>query len=74
MFRFERMPEEMVEIWARKSPSERLAVAFSLWRSAREMILLQLRHRHADWSEEKVCQEAARRMSHGAVGVAPPPR
>jgi hypothetical protein len=50
-----------------KTPQERLAIADGMWRSARKLIMARLRADHPDWSEERILQETARRMSHGAV-------
>lgn len=66
--------DRMAEILRRKSGAERLRIAFGLFSSARRMLLSMLRTEHPDWSEEQVIGEAARRLSHGAIGTAPPPR
>jgi hypothetical protein len=63
--------ERMAEILRRKSGAERLRIAFGLFSSARRMLLSMLRTEHPDWSEEQVIAEAARRLSHGAIGTAP---
>jgi hypothetical protein len=62
----------MVEILRRKSGAERLRIAFGLFSSARRMLLSHLRAEHPDWSDEQVNAEAVRRLSHGAIGTAPP--
>jgi hypothetical protein len=59
--------EKVVEMLKKKSPQERLAIAFSLWRSTRLTLTNHLRVTHPDWDEKGVQAEAARRMSHGAV-------
>lgn len=59
--------DQMVEILRRKTPAERLAIAFGLWRSARLILTGCLKSLHPEWDEEKVRQEVARRLSHGAV-------
>ena len=56
----------MVELLRRKSPEERLAIAFGMWRSARGMIEAVLRQQHAEWSRSEVSNEVARRLSHGS--------
>lgn len=58
--------DAMARIYAAKSGAERLAIASGMFSSAREMLLAHLRAEHPDWSEEHICQEAARRLSHGA--------
>ena len=57
----------MVEILRRKTPAERLSIAFGMWESVRTMLLSQLAEMHPDWSLTQVEREVARRMSHGAV-------
>lgn len=66
---YETVTDEVARILAQKSPGERLNIAFGMWRSARDLILLQMRHRHPAWSEARIRQETARRMSYGAVGT-----
>ena len=56
----------MVEILRKKTEVERLQIACGMWRSARDMIRNLLRAEHPEWTEEQVCREAARRLSHGA--------
>jgi hypothetical protein len=63
----DRADEAMIAILRQKTPTERLAIAFGLWRSARRMIDTNLRAEHPDWSEEQIVREVARRMSHGTV-------
>ncbi len=57
----------MAEILRRKTPAERLQIAFNLWRSARKQIAGCLRSLHPDWDEAQIDRETARRLSHGAV-------
>lgn len=57
----------MVQVFRQKTPGERLEIAFDLWTSARELCHASVSQRHADWSEETVNREVARRMSHGRV-------
>ncbi|MDH7512347.1 MAG: hypothetical protein QHH14_05300 [Clostridiales bacterium] len=57
----------MVEIYKKKTPAQRLQIAFGLWRSAKILILNQLRSLHPDWDEKRLQTEVARRISHGAV-------
>lgn len=62
---------EMVEIIRQKTPAERLAQAFRMWETAREMIRGTIRKQHPDWSEEQVRREAANRLSHGTTERVP---
>jgi hypothetical protein len=59
--------DAMCEILRKKTPAERLAIAFGMWKFARDMIRANLRHEHPEWSSEQIEREAARRLSHGAV-------
>ena len=61
------LDDRMAEILRAKTPAERLAISFGMWRFAQQMIRLNLQRQHPDWSVEQVQRETARRMSHGAV-------
>jgi hypothetical protein len=63
----ELMDPDMVEVMRAKTGAERLRIASGMYASARRMLLGHLRHEHPDWTEQRVKQEAARRLSHGAV-------
>lgn len=62
---------EMAEILAKKTPQERLQIAFGMWESAREMIRGTLRAEHPEWTEQQISQETAHRLSHGATRNVP---
>jgi len=64
---FEMVEDRMAEVLSSKSPEQRLAIGFGLWRSARVMLGAMLRSAHPDWDEARLKTEVARRMSHGAV-------
>lgn len=57
--------EAMVEILRQKEPWERIAIGFSLWIGARNMLTSHLASIHPDWTEEQILREVARRMSYG---------
>ena len=61
------MDDEMAAVLRGKSGVERLKIASGMYVSARRVILHRLRTEHPEWTEEQVCREAARRLSHGAV-------
>jgi len=65
--RIEAVDESMAEIYRRKSPAERLQIAFGLWRSARTLLFNLLRDANPDWDEKRLQREVARRISHGAI-------
>ena len=46
--------------------ADRLRAASDMYASARRMLTSHLRHEHPDWSAQRITQEAARRLSHGA--------
>ena len=60
------MDDNMAEILKKKTPAERLEIAFTLWSSARDMLTTVLASQNPNWSKERVATEAARRLSHGA--------
>jgi len=62
--------DRMAEVLRAKTGAERLAIAFGLYSSARRMLISALRAEHPDWTDEQTNAEAARRLSHGAVGPA----
>lgn len=57
----------MAVILRKKTPWERLEIAFRLWDFARDLLRETLRLEHPDWDDERIQREVARRMSHGAV-------
>jgi hypothetical protein len=59
--------DRVVEILRSKTPAERLAIGLAMWSSARRMLLSLISQEHPDWDDDRVSQEAARRLSHGAV-------
>jgi hypothetical protein len=59
--------DAVVEILRRMTPAERLTIANNMWVSARNAIECMLRSEHADWDDEQVGKEIARRMLRGAV-------
>ncbi len=65
-FTDEVLDDRMAEILRRKTPAERLAIAFGMWRFARDTIRRNVALRNPEWSEAEVAREVARRMSHGA--------
>ena len=59
--------DEMAEVYRRMTPAERWAVACGMFSSARRMILSHLRTEHPNWDDCRIREEAARRLSHGAI-------
>jgi hypothetical protein len=60
----ERTSPEQIAAFCRMTPERRLALAESLFWTAREMKKSWLRAQHADWSEEKIAQETTRIFQH----------
>jgi hypothetical protein len=58
---------EIAAILRQKTEAERLAIAWGMWRSAREMLRNLIRSEHPDWSDIQVEQEVARRLSNGSA-------
>ena len=65
--RIEVMDEAMAEVLRRKTPAERLAIGFGLWRSARKLLRGQLTSLHPEWDAQQLERELVRRLSHGAL-------
>lgn len=57
----------MAEIYKRKTPIERLQIAFGLWRSARIQLFNCIYSLHPDWDEGQIQREVVRRISHGSI-------
>jgi hypothetical protein len=64
--RIEVLDEATLDIFRRKTPAERLAIANDANQAARRMIAVHLRSLHADWTDEEVAREVARRMNGGS--------
>ena len=54
-------------IYASKSPTDRLKIASGMWRSAKKLLTLSIKTQYPHWSEQEVCREVIRRLSHGAL-------
>jgi hypothetical protein len=65
--RLEPLDPVMMEIMRRKTPEERLRIAFQLNRFARQRITLDLHVQHPEWTDEQVRSELVRRMLGGAA-------
>ena len=65
-FADEILSDEMAAVLRSKSPAQRLAIAFGMWRFARQLIERSSRAEHPDWTEAELGQHVARRMAHGA--------
>jgi len=65
--RIEVVDDEMARVLRGKTGPERLRIASGMFSSARRMLIAALRSEHPDWDERQVTEEAARRLSHGAI-------
>lgn len=63
----ESVDETMAGIYRKKSPAQRLQIAFGLWRSTNVLLSNLLRSLHPEWDEKRLQREVARRISHGAI-------
>ena len=59
--------DAVAEVLRRKTPAERVAMAFAANRTARLVIEGNIRTRHPDWDDARVAAELARRMSGGTA-------
>lgn len=64
---WEMVDDQMAEILRRKTPAQRLAIAFDMWNFAYQLVHSQVKATHLEWTAAQVQRETARRMSHGAV-------
>lgn len=55
------------EILKKKTPAERLEIAFGLWRSTSKLLFFCVKSLHPDWDEKRIEREVVRRLSRGAV-------
>ncbi len=63
--RIEVVDDAIAEILRRKSPAERLGLAFDCNRTMRLRIEGRLRSIHPDWSDTQIAVAVAHRISHG---------
>ena len=65
--RIEVVDDAMAGVLRQKTPAERLAIAFGLWRSTRMLMRGQLGSLHPDGDSTRLDVEVARRLLHGAL-------
>ncbi len=63
----EMIDDRMAAIIKQKSPAERLAIAHSMWRMARDTMRAFIAQQNPKWTSEQIDREVASRMSHGTV-------
>jgi hypothetical protein len=63
--RIEIIDHDMAGILANKTESERLQIAWGMWRSARRMLSQLLTSENEGWTTEQVKAEVSRRMASG---------
>ncbi len=59
--------DTMAEVFKEKTPQQRLAIAFSMWSSAKKQLTNYLRSEHPDWNNTMIQKEVVKRLSHGAA-------
>jgi len=64
---FEVLDDAMAEVFRAMTGAQRLKIASDMFASARRMIASHLAAEHPDWDEQRIQEETARRLSHGAV-------
>ena len=64
--RIEVVDDAMAEVLRRMTPTQRLAIGTSIWRSARRMLHSILSDAHPGWSCQEVEREVSRRMNIGS--------
>lgn len=63
----EALDDDMAQILRGMTGAERLRIANGMFESARKMLACHLAHEHPEWDPQRVNEEVARRLSHGAV-------
>jgi hypothetical protein len=58
--------QTMAAVLAEKSESQRLQIAWGMWRSARRMLTQLVQSQNKSWTPDQVQQEVNRRMAGGA--------
>ena len=61
------LDDEMARILRGLTGAERLKIANDMFVSARRMLASHLAAEHPDWDQDRIEQETARRISHGAI-------
>jgi len=61
------LDDAVAEILRKKTPAERLNIAFGMWRSARIQMLSCIKSLHPEWDVKTIQREVKRRLSHGAA-------
>ena len=59
--------DTMAEVLRRKTHAERIRIGFNMWISTRNMLMSYLQKSHPEWDIERIKEEVARRLSHGAI-------
>jgi len=59
--------DDMARILRGMTGAERLKIANGMFVSARRMLASHLAAEHPDWDQDRIEQETARRISHGAI-------
>jgi hypothetical protein len=59
--------DDMAQVFRAMTGAQRLKIANDMFESARRMIASHLASEHPDWDEQRLQEETARRLSHGAV-------
>jgi hypothetical protein len=61
------LDDAMADVFSRKTPTERLRIAFGLWSSARVMLTSMLSSQYPKWDRQRIEEEVASRLAHGTV-------
>ncbi|MEW6097537.1 MAG: hypothetical protein AB1567_13650 [bacterium] len=61
------LDEQTIEILKKKSPQQRLIIAFNMWTFAKKHLTNYLRGLYPHRDEKEIQKEVVRRLSHGAI-------
>jgi len=59
--------DDMADVLRKKTPQERLMIAFKMWDYAKSQLTDYLHSRYPDMDEEKIRLEVIKRLSHGNI-------
>ncbi|MDB5389459.1 MAG: hypothetical protein JWM11_5105 [Planctomycetaceae bacterium] len=54
----------MAQVLRKKTPAERLAIAWGLWEFARDTLRRTVAAQHPEWTEDQIKREAVQRLVH----------
>ncbi|OGF68032.1 MAG: hypothetical protein A2Y62_19350 [Candidatus Fischerbacteria bacterium RBG_13_37_8] len=63
---FELISDEIVQVLKKKSPAERMEIAFDICKTVQTILENHIRFLHPKWTNQEIKKELARRISGGS--------